>query len=220
MVLKELENDIINDSIGISTILRKAKILAYKLKVKEFKNWIDSELNGYDIEDEKKIPTYRKFHLDIFGHFMGFMGAQLKNYPIPTLSIKNEDRHYFTNEFFLTQGVKSIESLLEDEKASFNIPYTPDLLLFMNRSKIYHNFSCVSAWRVIPRSGLENVLDSIKNRLLTFVLELQYKYPKFNLSEDQLDKVSASEVTSMVNNYILGDSNILGSGSQITITDD
>ncbi len=31
----------------ISSVLRKAKVLAYQLKNQDFKEWVDFELNGY-----------------------------------------------------------------------------------------------------------------------------------------------------------------------------
>jgi hypothetical protein len=42
----EIQLEILSPA-SLSAVLRKAKVLAYRLKNQEFKNWIEHELNGY-----------------------------------------------------------------------------------------------------------------------------------------------------------------------------
>ena len=53
----ELQKDIIENKIDTISILRKAKLIATKLNLVDFKQWIDHELNGYENYDD--IPEYR-----------------------------------------------------------------------------------------------------------------------------------------------------------------
>ncbi len=55
-IVIQLQAEALDDSINIETLLRKAYLVARKLKLKDFESWISSEQNGY--EDE--IPEYRK----------------------------------------------------------------------------------------------------------------------------------------------------------------
>lgn len=41
----------------VISVLRKAHIIAHRLELKEFDSWIQSELNGYQVNQE--VPTYR-----------------------------------------------------------------------------------------------------------------------------------------------------------------
>ena len=53
----ELQKDIIENRLDTISILRKAKLIATKLNLNDFNQWIDYELNGYDKYDD--IPDYR-----------------------------------------------------------------------------------------------------------------------------------------------------------------
>ena len=53
----ELQTDAINPSVSILNLLRKALVVAKKLGIKDFEDWIELELNGYT--DTQSIPLYR-----------------------------------------------------------------------------------------------------------------------------------------------------------------
>ncbi len=53
----ELQWDALNPSVSALTLLRKALVVATKLNIEEFQEWIELELNGYKGEP---IPEYRK----------------------------------------------------------------------------------------------------------------------------------------------------------------
>lgn len=71
---------------------------------------------------------------------------------------------------------------------------------------------CISAWKSISRSKVEQILDTVRNRLLNVVLELREKYPDINESNDALSMVPKEQVASIVNTYILGSHNVVASG--------
>jgi hypothetical protein len=60
-LLREIQTTTTDSGIEISTVLRKAKILAARLRNPEFETWVDRELNGYD-PDAAAVPPYRKIH--------------------------------------------------------------------------------------------------------------------------------------------------------------
>ncbi|MBN3892791.1 MAG: hypothetical protein HWQ43_27890 [Nostoc sp. JL31] len=53
----ELQTDALNSSVSVLSLLRKALVVAKKLGIQEFDNWIELELNGYT--EIKSIPNYR-----------------------------------------------------------------------------------------------------------------------------------------------------------------
>ena len=80
-LLRDIQQAAVDSDTDITELLRKCKILAARLGNEEFKQWVDNELNGYSTDDS--LPQYRIFHVDSFGHFLGVLGMQQKNAPIP-----------------------------------------------------------------------------------------------------------------------------------------
>lgn len=55
-LVEELQRDALNGDVDISDLLRKAYVVATKLKLEQFREWCSLELNGYD----DFIPGYRR----------------------------------------------------------------------------------------------------------------------------------------------------------------
>ncbi len=62
-IVLDLEQYALLENSDVITLLRKAKVVAHKLKLKEFEEWTNKELNGYESND--KIPAYRSFKGEI-----------------------------------------------------------------------------------------------------------------------------------------------------------
>jgi hypothetical protein len=56
-IVLQLQQDALNRNIPVTDLLRKALVIAKKLKIDEFKTWIENELKGYDKDIE--LPDYR-----------------------------------------------------------------------------------------------------------------------------------------------------------------
>ena len=54
----ELQREAMNPNSRLSDVLRKAMVVATKLKVQDLRVWVESELKGYSKDEE--IPSYRK----------------------------------------------------------------------------------------------------------------------------------------------------------------
>lgn len=57
-IVLELQKDAVDSNSDVVSLLRKAYLVARKLKLKEFESWINNELNGYG---HNKVPNYRIF---------------------------------------------------------------------------------------------------------------------------------------------------------------
>lgn len=55
-IVIQLQEDAINGNVDIEELLRKAYLVAHKLDIKDFKEWIKNEQNGYK---SGKVPDYR-----------------------------------------------------------------------------------------------------------------------------------------------------------------
>jgi hypothetical protein len=213
----EIQSDILS-AVPLSTVLRKAKVLAYGLKNQEFKDWIEHELKGYDGEDS--LPEYRKIATHSEGNFIN-SAWKMSDAPIPTNNIPRELREV-VNEVHLTQGIRELESLvdtLDNSKGDkLSVPWPANFLPLLNE-RVYANMYCIGAWRVITKGHITGVIENTRNRLLTFILELAERYPEeakegFNHVGR---KIPDEQIRQVFNYYIMGDAqNIVSSGSSIS----
>jgi len=58
-IIQQLQEEALNPNISISDLLRKAKVVATKLNLKDFLEWIERELNGYEVKTQEELPAYR-----------------------------------------------------------------------------------------------------------------------------------------------------------------
>ena len=210
MNLIELRNDV-TDSDNLSSTLRKAKILASILDNDEMKVWIDNELDGYSSIND--LPDYRKGSTQNLGDFVNSSGGSLKSYPISILTITKKFK-FITNQYNIIQGVRNLESLLEKDDNSFKEYWPPEIIsIFANQ--ILENYTLVTAWKTIDRGQVDQVLDTIRNRLLSFIIDLSEKYPESSKSEDALSNIPKEIAKTIFNINIAGNNNVVASGSEI-----
>jgi hypothetical protein len=62
----ELQRDALDQSVGMADLLRKALVVARKLKITDLAEWLTHELNGYP--EGKEIPEYRKLRGELKVH--------------------------------------------------------------------------------------------------------------------------------------------------------
>lgn len=55
----ELQSDAMSGKVGITDLLRKAFVIAKKLKVREFEAWVTQELDGYGDTPKDEMPLHR-----------------------------------------------------------------------------------------------------------------------------------------------------------------
>ena len=56
-LVEELQRDALDSSVSVLDLLRKALVVATKLNIDEFKEWIELELKGYS--GQETVPDYR-----------------------------------------------------------------------------------------------------------------------------------------------------------------
>jgi AbiTii len=109
-LVEELQRDALEPSVDVSDLLRKALVVATKLKLDEFRQWAERELEGYD---NPNVPRYRQFHGQVVIYHPSF-GTTL---PVLFDSIEQENllsRHVerhpvgYLQEMLRTKGESSV----------------------------------------------------------------------------------------------------------------
>jgi len=215
-LLREITDAAIDTNVEISTLLRKCKVLAARLGNKDFDTWVDHELNGYNSPDE--VPSYRILKsVQSRGDFAGIYVDSAKNLPIPHSTIPKDYHAFLTKEYFM-DSVSYYSNLLgnTDKKGTFPDNWPADYLRAFG-SEIYEYMNCISAWKVIPAGSVASLLDTVRNRVLSFALNIEAEAPDAGEVEADAQPIAKERVTQIFNTYIQGDVTNLATGIQPTI---
>ena len=216
-LLQEIQKDVVDPSLTLAPILRKAKILAARLANEPFKQWVEKELNGY--RDDEELPAYRIIpEIQIYGDFSGPFGSALKNAGIPSTAFPQKLRSRLKTAR-MSVGVSFYEDLVRgDSKDNLMAPLPPEARGFLHNN-VYIDMQCLAVWQLIPRSAVIAILDTIRNRLLNFVLEIEAEAPAAGESKPGSPPLPQDRVTQVFNTTIWGGNiNLSVAGHGITQT--
>ena len=201
-LLRDIQEAAIDSNVPITSLLRRCKVLAARLGSTEFKNWIDNELNGYRAETE--VPQYRVIGVNSKGHFSGPFQSELNNADIPLSFIPEKFRDDLRTAY-LMEPIAALETLAaKTDSGTVREPWNPDLVAYVGRD-IYQNMNCMQAWKVIPVNAIVAALDTVRTRILNFVLEIELEEPNAGEARANSTPVPEEKVTQIFNTYITGD---------------
>lgn len=202
----QLREDIIDSRTDLASVLRRAKVLAVNLQYKEFEEWVDYELNGYINVDV--APDYRYVTPRNIGHLLGPFGAQIRNAPIPPLVLPNLVRKH-AEKVCLRQGVHALEILLKDNLQI--VARWPENYIAASSNCFEGGYVLVDAWQEFTKGQIEQILDTIRNKLLNFILELEKRYPDVVKSDEAIANIPKEQTAGIFT------ANIYGSGNTVLV---
>lgn len=211
----KIGRDLVDPSVPVSDILRKAKVLGHLLKNDEFSRWVNAELEGYETADA--VPDYRKLGPSTLGRFGGPLNRTITQ-EIP-LSYLPDNLHALTEPVGIGMGVKAIEAAAAEAATEDNhqVPWPPEAVVqARGHIRMTGGFELVHAWRPFSKVQMEEILDQVRNRLLEFLLQLQQIDPKVMKSEAAIVAVSGDQVQNTFNTAIFGKGNIVAAGIGVT----
>lgn len=209
-LLREIQKDAVNSNVSISDLLRKCKILAYRLGNEDFKSWVDFELNGYKSND--LLPEYRKLYVGSRGHFVGSFGRSFNNADIPTHGLPEKLQEICTKAIF-TNPIAALESYAVNDKND-QLTQSWDLaILAKYGSNMYSDFNCIQAWKVIPIAAVIGIIDTVKTKILNFVLEIEIINPEAGEAELNSNPIPQDQISQIFNINISGNVQNLASGN-------
>ena len=185
--------------VPLSHLLRKALILSKRLAYPPLGEWAQQELEGYP--DNADLPDYRaRRSCQVMGRFEAGLGTGFVN-PIPSANVDEEHRQALFS-FEPRGGVAQYEQLATEE--SLSLPWDQNFVSHY-RDSFYPDFALESAWRSISPSELTQVLDSVRTRLLTFVLEIEGEDPAAGEAKLGEAPIEPARVTQIFNQTFHGD---------------
>ena len=142
------------------------------------------------------------------------MGGIRRNVPIPTLRLPNDLKEVLTG-FSVRDNAAALEAITKSEEETLRIKHLPELTELLK--KHFEPESAVGlteTYQLVPKYVCSGILDSIKNRLLDFVLEMKEN----NVNPDEPNSMGTDPelVRGAVVNHIYGNNNTVAIGDQIS----
>lgn len=158
----ELQREALDASAPVTSLLRKALVVAKKLDVREFEEWTSNELDGYP--EKAAVPEYRVIHGEVkaFNPYNGiWMPMVMENaQEAEGLSTRGNNQRAAELEALLAGSVK---------KGMLQMPFSKAVANhLMSRSNLP-----VVPTLVVPRTEIVGILDAIRNIILNWSLRLE-----------------------------------------------
>lgn len=156
----QLQSDALDKTIPVTDLLRKALVVARKLKIKEFEQWIQQELEGY--KDSADVPEYRIVHGQVkaWNPARGWQAVFFEDVKEAKIYSKRASG----------QRVAEIEALLEDKSVkSYQMPFQKDIEQRLRKSLEFDT----SVTLMTSSTNLVRTLDAVRNIILNWSLKLE-----------------------------------------------
>jgi len=182
----ELQKAALDHHLSVSHLLRKALVVARKLKLSEFQKFVDTELTGYIAS----VPEYRI----IRGSCMvknPFHGYQPLNFPKEEIANSLSRRG-------VNSAIAELESLINDNnsKAILTMRYPTEI-----ECDLSSQLHGLIPELVVGRDQIVGILDSVRNIVLNWSLKLEEDgIVGEGMSFSEKEKQTASRITNI--NYI------------------
>jgi hypothetical protein len=214
-LIDQIQQEAVDSKSDLGALLRKCRVLAARLGSRPLEDWLVRESDGYP--EDTEVPGYRILRLELKGHFAGPLGSGLRNAPIPFLCLPEKIRKKW-QDYRCRQSIGSIEDILKRSGGGTFIVSAADLAVPLGNN-VYRGYNCVQAWAEVGVSQLIELLNSVRNRILDFVLAVWKEAPTAGEHPDGMAReIEPARVTQIFNTTVYGGAaNLVGSASNSLI---
>jgi hypothetical protein len=215
-LLRQIQQAVLDPNTDITTVLRQTRVLAARLKNREFEEWVGHELNGYP--DKGTLPSYRILRIEAKAHLV-FGWQQLTGATVMPSRLPEQYRDWATTAY-LTRPISEYASLVhscDTNRSSALEASWPQELAVKYGGAGYNEAQCLRAWQEIGKDSLVGLIETVKNRILEFVLRIETAAPDAGEVSADIMPIPQEKVTQIFNTYVTGGvSNIAAAGSSVT----
>lgn len=158
-IVLELQHDALDSDSDILALLRKAFLIARKLGLKDFQEWVEEELNGY--KSTENIPSYRciRGELKAWNPYYGWVAVVIPD---------NDLERTFTQRK-IADPITSLKGLLDAPNAEFAGPISGEGCKLLGRLT---GFQTKYALQLSP-NAISNIIEQVKNKVLDWSILLE-----------------------------------------------
>ncbi len=201
-IVIDLQDEITSSDCDVVNILRRAHVIAVKLGLADFDQWISYELNGYP--DQESCPDYRKIRgvLKAFNPYHGWISTLIPNVELEKAICEKK----------VSNSISEIITLCKTAESGLISEFTGEQLELIN-----HMFDSPMPMRYalhISGASVLDIIEKVKNTVLEWTLKLEERGilgegMRFSNEEKQ----TAKTLPQTVNNYY-GATNIINASSE------
>lgn len=185
-IVIELEKEALDETVSVESLLRKAYLVARKLKLTEFEEWINKEQNGYNGE----VPDYRMINgnYKAWNPYRGWMPVILT----PKMG-------KFMSSIPSHQSISSLTETYTSSEGSIQFTLNAEINDFLNRST--DGFETQFSFNT-SRSEIYRILSTVRNKILDWALLLEENGivgERMAFTDEEKKK---AQDTQIINNYI------------------
>ncbi len=157
----ELQEETMKTNSSISSLIRMAYVIAKKLKLTEFGEWLQYELNGYQDYKGKEWPPYR------------IVSGELKGWNpihgwIPVILYDTELHDLICNQK-VVNAISSFEDMVNSKSDIMMIPLNPKTNTLIAKGTSFNTKYSV----FIDRMSVQSICDTVRNYVLEWSLKLE-----------------------------------------------
>jgi predicted nucleotide-binding protein len=170
-LLRDLERETLNPELSVSSLLRKALVVAQQAENKEFSAWIDSELGGY--RDASHCPEYR--------WVVGQVMVENPFHGLQPIVFENPEEGERLSRRPNGQPIAEIETLLEklSPASTLAMPFQDDIALPLIRKIGLPS----PPTTIVSYASMVALVDGVRTTLLRWIMNLQGETVKQLLNE-------------------------------------
>lgn len=200
-IILELQKEILSSNCDIVNVLRKAHLIAVKLKLSDFDQWIQYELNGYP--NKESCPEYRKVRgtLKYLNQYYGW-------YPIV---IQNNEIEKIVCERKISNSISEIVSLSDSSENDLLMKLSGEECAFLDEKC---NAPIPLSYAVqVSSTAFKDIEEKVKNAILEWTVKLEEEgIVGENMMFTEKEKDCATNIPQTVNNYY-GPTSVINSTS-------
>lgn len=199
-IVLELQKEVLSSNCDIVNVLRKAHLIAVKLKLSDFDQWIQYELNGYT--DQSECPEYRKLQgiLKYYNQYHGWCSILVQNDELEKKICKIEIINSISEIISLCELSKDIMSEFHGKELDYinklcNMPFPQRIAL------------------QVSSTAVKDIEEKVKNAILEWTLKLEEDgIVEENMMFTEIEKDCATNIPQTANNYY-GPTSVINSTS-------
>lgn len=160
-IIQDLQIEATNPNSSVSDILRKAKIVAVKLDLKEFGDWIEKELNGYSVLHNEDLPKYRVVtgEAKAWNPYHGWQPIMFNDLNSAEIMSKRG----------VMQAIGELDDLIKTDSSTFMIDYNASA-----KKSIMEAIDFETDIKFMAgRSAITGILEGVRNLILDWALKLE-----------------------------------------------
>ncbi|MFA6251545.1 MAG: hypothetical protein WC603_02890 [Candidatus Paceibacterota bacterium] len=160
-IIQDLQIEATDQSNSCSDLLRKAKIVAVKLDLEEFAEWIEKELNGYKGFSNKDLPDYRIVSGEpkAWNPYHGWQPILFGDTEAGDIMAKRG----------VMQPIGELDDLAKTDSSTFMIDYNTSA-----KKQIMEAIGFETDIKfMIGRTAVTGILDGVRNLILDWALRLE-----------------------------------------------